>query len=316
MVVSTRGEERRGVAPALHHVEAEHAVPEADRALDVRDLEVDVADVHAGVDRHAGSVRSSSHSARGEAASSAWRGSTVAPAATRSSAARRWSPPGGAHREPWATHPRGVSNSVLARAWGSAPAARRRSTWRGSPCHAAPWRSVPPPQPRRPRPHEAINGVERLVGETAGHDELACCVVELRHLLHPFASEQRGYRFVPGRKVGGRAELGEQRGDVLAVPHDGVGVSRPAGGVASREVGAALDEEPDYVRAAAALDRVVDGGASGSLVRVGTVVEQEPHRLEVLEVERVRQGVRAVRLRPRARGGASCTPQPGASSEW
>ena len=51
VVVAAGGEERGLVAQALRHVEAEHVSVERERTVDVRDLQVDVADVDAGVDR-------------------------------------------------------------------------------------------------------------------------------------------------------------------------------------------------------------------------------------------------------------------------
>ncbi len=51
MVVAAGGDEGGVVAPALHQLEAEDAAVEVERAVDVGDLEVDVADVDAGVDR-------------------------------------------------------------------------------------------------------------------------------------------------------------------------------------------------------------------------------------------------------------------------
>ena len=40
------------VADALHHLEAEDALVEGERAVEVRHLEVDVPDVDAGIDHH------------------------------------------------------------------------------------------------------------------------------------------------------------------------------------------------------------------------------------------------------------------------
>ena len=51
VVVAARGEKRGLVAHALHEVEAEHVAIEADRAVEVRDLQMDVSDVDAGIDR-------------------------------------------------------------------------------------------------------------------------------------------------------------------------------------------------------------------------------------------------------------------------
>src|SRR5205085_8528607 len=49
VVVAARREERGLVAVALGHVEAEHVTVEGERAVDVRDLQVNVADVDARV---------------------------------------------------------------------------------------------------------------------------------------------------------------------------------------------------------------------------------------------------------------------------
>ena len=54
MVVAACREERGLIAHALHEVEAEHAAVEVERAVDVGDLEMDVADVHPGIDRRWG----------------------------------------------------------------------------------------------------------------------------------------------------------------------------------------------------------------------------------------------------------------------
>ena len=51
VVVAARRDERRLVAHPLLHLEAEHARLEAERALDVRHFQVDVADVDARIDR-------------------------------------------------------------------------------------------------------------------------------------------------------------------------------------------------------------------------------------------------------------------------
>ena len=51
VVVAAGRDEGRLVAEALLQLEAEHAAVEVERAVDVGDLEVDVADVDAGVDR-------------------------------------------------------------------------------------------------------------------------------------------------------------------------------------------------------------------------------------------------------------------------
>jgi len=51
VVLTAGGEECRLVAHALHEVEAEHVPVEADGAVDVRDLQMDMADVDAGIDQ-------------------------------------------------------------------------------------------------------------------------------------------------------------------------------------------------------------------------------------------------------------------------
>jgi hypothetical protein len=51
VVVAAGGEERGLVSHALHEVEAEHVPVEPDRAVEVRDLQMDVADVDAWIDR-------------------------------------------------------------------------------------------------------------------------------------------------------------------------------------------------------------------------------------------------------------------------
>src|SRR6059058_4323994 len=59
MVIPARTQERGLVAVALSHLEAEDIAVEAERLIDVRDLQMDVSDVHARVDRlgHAPSLR-------------------------------------------------------------------------------------------------------------------------------------------------------------------------------------------------------------------------------------------------------------------
>ena len=57
VVVPAGGQERGLVAHLLREVEAEHVAVEVDRAIEVGDLEMDVADVHAGVDRSHGRKR-------------------------------------------------------------------------------------------------------------------------------------------------------------------------------------------------------------------------------------------------------------------
>ena len=52
VVVPTRGDERRLIARTALLLEAEDAAIEAERAFDVRDLQVDVADVDARIDAH------------------------------------------------------------------------------------------------------------------------------------------------------------------------------------------------------------------------------------------------------------------------
>src|SRR5215211_6419528 len=51
VVVAAGGDEGGVRAPALHQLEAEDAAVELEGAVDVGDLEVDVADVDAGIDR-------------------------------------------------------------------------------------------------------------------------------------------------------------------------------------------------------------------------------------------------------------------------
>jgi len=51
MVIVACGDERGAVAVALFQLEAEHATIEAERPLDVGDLEMDMADPDARVDR-------------------------------------------------------------------------------------------------------------------------------------------------------------------------------------------------------------------------------------------------------------------------
>lgn len=59
VVVVARGDERRLVTHPLLQLEPEHVAPEAERAVDVRHLEVHVTDVDAGIDAaHAGSLLS------------------------------------------------------------------------------------------------------------------------------------------------------------------------------------------------------------------------------------------------------------------
>ena len=54
MVVVAAGRDERGLlAVALHQPEAEHAAVEGERAVEIGDLEVDVADPGLGVDRAA-----------------------------------------------------------------------------------------------------------------------------------------------------------------------------------------------------------------------------------------------------------------------
>jgi len=50
MVVSARGDERSLVAHPCLLLEAEHVAPEAERTLEIGDLQVDVTDVDARVD--------------------------------------------------------------------------------------------------------------------------------------------------------------------------------------------------------------------------------------------------------------------------
>ena len=53
-MVAAGRDERGLVAVPLHHVEAEDVAVEGERAVDVGDLQVDVADVDAGVEAHGG----------------------------------------------------------------------------------------------------------------------------------------------------------------------------------------------------------------------------------------------------------------------
>src|SRR5258708_29764261 len=50
MVISARRDEGRALAEALGQLEAEHAAIESQRPLDLRDLEVYVADANLGID--------------------------------------------------------------------------------------------------------------------------------------------------------------------------------------------------------------------------------------------------------------------------
>ena len=56
VVVSARGDARCLVAVPLHDLEAEDVPVEGERAVDVRDLEVDVSDVDGGVDAHGSTI--------------------------------------------------------------------------------------------------------------------------------------------------------------------------------------------------------------------------------------------------------------------
>ena len=59
MVVIAACREERGLVPhALHLVEAENVAVEAERAVDVRDLQVDVPDVDSGIDAHRATIAS------------------------------------------------------------------------------------------------------------------------------------------------------------------------------------------------------------------------------------------------------------------
>src|SRR5207237_7697892 len=51
MVIAAGAEKRRLVAVALGDVEAEHVAVEVERPVDVRDLQMNVPDVHARIDR-------------------------------------------------------------------------------------------------------------------------------------------------------------------------------------------------------------------------------------------------------------------------
>ena len=53
MVVAPGGEKRRLVTHPLRDVEAEHAVPEGERAVDIRHLQVGMTDVDARIQSHA-----------------------------------------------------------------------------------------------------------------------------------------------------------------------------------------------------------------------------------------------------------------------
>ena len=44
VVIAAGGNERRAVAHALHHLEAEHAAIEAEGAVEIGDLEMDMSD--------------------------------------------------------------------------------------------------------------------------------------------------------------------------------------------------------------------------------------------------------------------------------
>ena len=61
MVVAAGAEEGRIVAEALCHLEPQHVAVEGERSIDVRDLEVNVPDVDARIDRlaHQPSLRAS-----------------------------------------------------------------------------------------------------------------------------------------------------------------------------------------------------------------------------------------------------------------
>lgn len=52
MMISTCGKECRPIAQSLNDIETEHAVIEADCALQVRDLQMDVSNTDARVNRH------------------------------------------------------------------------------------------------------------------------------------------------------------------------------------------------------------------------------------------------------------------------
>ena len=58
MVVVAAGADERGLlAVALLQLEPEHAAPEAERAVEIGHLQMDVPDVDARVDRHRASIR-------------------------------------------------------------------------------------------------------------------------------------------------------------------------------------------------------------------------------------------------------------------
>ena len=58
VVIAAGGDERRLVAHALLELEAENSAVEVERALDVRNLQVDVADVDSRVDAHGPTIAS------------------------------------------------------------------------------------------------------------------------------------------------------------------------------------------------------------------------------------------------------------------
>jgi hypothetical protein len=60
VVVAAGRDEGRLAAEALLELEAEHVAPEAERAVEIGDLQVDVADPHARIDRCRHAASSSS----------------------------------------------------------------------------------------------------------------------------------------------------------------------------------------------------------------------------------------------------------------
>jgi hypothetical protein len=62
VVVAAGGEERRLVAQLLLELEAEHVTVEGNRTVEIRDLQMDVTDVGAGVDRFTHVVENASRS--------------------------------------------------------------------------------------------------------------------------------------------------------------------------------------------------------------------------------------------------------------
>ena len=65
VVVPARGDEGGLVAVPLLHLEPEDTSVERERAIDVRDLQVDVPDVDAGIDRRGGHAQTVTGGPRG-----------------------------------------------------------------------------------------------------------------------------------------------------------------------------------------------------------------------------------------------------------